>query len=160
MSEARLKGAAIGFVIGMITGLQMCQSCHSGSVAEADFWFGLFIGLPCAIIGALVAKDKSLPLEDKSLLLEDKSLPLGEKSRVNREYYFVDGNRTLGPFKFDELVNHKISSTTPFWYEGLTTWEPGSKLAELAFLFNVPPPLPINNIPPPAPNEDKKNNIA
>lgn len=60
MSNNKLIGAAIGFMIGMLLGLQMCSSCRgrSSGIAPIDFQFGAILGIICAISGALIAKDK------------------------------------------------------------------------------------------------------
>jgi uncharacterized protein YacL len=59
MSNNKLIGAAIGFMIGMLLGLQMCSSCnHSGRIAPISFEFGAILGIICAILGAIIAKDK------------------------------------------------------------------------------------------------------
>lgn len=58
MSINKLIGAAIGFMIGMLLGLQMCSSCHRGRTAPIDFEFGAVLGIICAISGAIIAKDK------------------------------------------------------------------------------------------------------
>ena len=59
MSNNKLIGAAIGFMIGMLLGLQMCSSCNqSGRIAPISFQFGAILGIICAISGAIIAKDK------------------------------------------------------------------------------------------------------
>ena len=61
MSNNKLIGAAIGFMIGMLLGLQMCSSCRGssrGGPAPIDFQFGAILGIICAISGAIIAKDK------------------------------------------------------------------------------------------------------
>lgn len=58
MSKNKLIGASIGFMIGMLLGLQMCSSCHRGRIAPIDFQFGAILGIICAISGAIIAKDK------------------------------------------------------------------------------------------------------
>lgn len=57
MSNNKLIGAAIGFMIGMFLGLQMCSRSGS-SFKIIDFSFGAILGFMCAISGALIAKDK------------------------------------------------------------------------------------------------------
>ncbi len=59
MSKNKLIGAAIGFMIGMLMGLQMCSSCRGSSrTAPIDFQFGAILGIICAISGAIIAKDE------------------------------------------------------------------------------------------------------
>lgn len=61
MSDNKLLGAAIGFILGIVLGLQMCSSCRgssSGGPATIDWQFGIILGIFCAILGAIIAQDK------------------------------------------------------------------------------------------------------
>ena len=56
MSNNKLIGAAIGFMIGMLLGLQMCGRRNGDNTLA--FSFAAILGVICAISGALIAKDK------------------------------------------------------------------------------------------------------
>ena len=56
MSNNKLIGAAIGFMIGMLLGLQMCGRRNGDN--KLAFSFAVILAVICAISGALIAKDK------------------------------------------------------------------------------------------------------
>lgn len=56
MSSNKLIGAGIGFMIGMLLGLQMCGRRNGDNTLA--FSFAAILGVLCAISGALIAKDK------------------------------------------------------------------------------------------------------
>lgn len=59
MSQNKIYGAVIGFIIGLLLGLQMCSSCnHNGGIAPISYDFGIILGIICAILGAIIAKDE------------------------------------------------------------------------------------------------------
>jgi uncharacterized membrane protein YeaQ/YmgE (transglycosylase-associated protein family) len=55
MSNNKLIGAAIGFMIGMLLGLQMCG--RRGDYNDIGFIFSVILGFIGAISGALIAKE-------------------------------------------------------------------------------------------------------
>jgi hypothetical protein len=61
------------------------------------------------------------------------------------KYYYAINNQQFGPFKLEELKNHKIGKTTLVWREDMPSWIKADEVEELKeFIIPEPPPLPSN----------------
>ena len=60
----------------------------------------------------------------------------------NTHYFYLSGDRQMGPFTHDELKNQHINRDTLVWYDGIPDWEKASNIEALRDLFITPPPFP------------------
>jgi hypothetical protein len=62
------------------------------------------------------------------------------------KYFYLDGNKKLGPFIKDELIEKNLNRDSRIWYYGLEEWTKLSDIVELKEIFNsLPPELTTNN---------------
>jgi len=61
-----------------------------------------------------------------------------------KKYYYAKGDKRLGPFTLEELIDQDLNKETLVWHDGLTDWSPLSTFPELVEkLKTVPPPLKV-----------------
>jgi len=70
-----------------------------------------------------------------------------------KQYYIYLDDQQVGPLTPEELQQHKITTETMIWFEGLADWQKANTIEDLKPLFKAVPP-PINRLaatPPPQP---------
>lgn len=60
-----------------------------------------------------------------------------------RKYFYINGNRFVGPVSKDELEALGLPNETMIWYYGLEGWIPLGEVDEFRREQVVPPPLPV-----------------
>jgi|GEM_PF-531114 len=50
-----------------------------------------------------------------------------------KRYFYIFGDRRVGPLSFDEIKAANISAETLVWYEGLENWQPARDLEEFLY---------------------------
>ena len=66
-----------------------------------------------------------------------------------KEYFFLKGKDSCGPFTVEQLADKGLISETLIWTEGIENWQKLSnipELAEVVKLKSVPPPPPIDDL--------------
>lgn len=71
-------------------------------------------------------------------------------------YYYLDGDKSKGPFKIEELRNKNLENDTLIWYGGLKNWKPLKEIKELEEILELSPP-PIQGIETNRKEKDSKN---
>ena len=56
------------------------------------------------------------------------------------KYFYLDGDKKLGPFTKDELIDKNLNRDSRIWYYGLEEWTKLSDIAELKEIFSSLPP--------------------
>lgn len=54
---------------------------------------------------------------------------------MEKKYFFIKNNESLGPFTLQELEAQKVLPDMMFWYDGLDGWKHGYTIKELESLF-------------------------
>lgn len=62
---------------------------------------------------------------------------------MDKIYYYLDGDKRLGPYSLGQLVG-KIDGSTLVWYDGLDDWELAYDIDELRSFLELAPPLNEN----------------
>lgn len=64
-------------------------------------------------------------------------------------WYYSDGDRADGPHTSDDIesliLTERIGAETLIWCKGMQDWAPVVQLARFSGIFDVPPPLPLEN---------------
>lgn len=64
-----------------------------------------------------------------------------------KKYFYINGDKKLGPFTFDELKNQNLTRDTKVWFHGLVNWAKLSEIEELnSITKSIPPPLKISKL--------------
>jgi len=61
-----------------------------------------------------------------------------------RNYFYLEGDKQIGPFTFENLKNENIKKETLIWFEGLDDWKLANDIKELDEILELNPP-PIQN---------------
>lgn len=64
-----------------------------------------------------------------------------------KEYFFLKGKETKGPFSVDQLAEQGLTNETLVWTEGMENWQKLKDINELAQIIKP------KSVPPPPPNE-------
>jgi hypothetical protein len=62
------------------------------------------------------------------------------------KYFYLEGDKKLGPYNKDELINENLNRDTKVWFYGLEEWTKLSDIVEFKEIFNsLPPELTTRN---------------
>ena len=59
-----------------------------------------------------------------------------------KEIYYVEGDRTVGPVSESELLKLQLADTTLIWHEGIINWIQLKDIHRSTASSSVPPPIP------------------
>jgi hypothetical protein len=62
-----------------------------------------------------------------------------------KQYYYTNGTDRFGPMSLEELKTKEITADTLVWYDGLSEWVKAGSVPELAGLFGINEPPPVEN---------------
>ncbi len=70
-----------------------------------------------------------------------------------KTYYYISGNKQIGPVTIEQLASVGINRNTSVWCQGMPDWQPASNVEELQSI--LPPPISeYNRVSPPPPPEN------
>ena len=128
--------------VWIFSGIAHCIMIFASTLIPDISAMLIILGLLAYLIPAILYCLELITLRNEELQETDESESTTGQDLVL--YYYQDGDKRVGPFSLDQLMNKSIGVDTLVWKSGMSKWSKAEDLEEIRERMSVCPP-PINN---------------